>query len=66
MCTQYRVNNKFCKLPFARDFGKKVDIRKISVLNHFKQALKGHLSSLKMPFTDALHIFVLYASGLYF
>lgn len=42
-------NDKFCKLLFTLNFGKKVDIRKTVVLNYFsflfcfKQALKTHL-----------------------
>ena len=42
-------NDKFCKLLFTLNLGKKVDIRKTGVLNYFsflfcfKKALKTHL-----------------------
>ena len=43
----YRVTDKFRKLPFTLDFRKKVDIRKIIVLNHLKQALgANHIQTL--------------------
>ena len=48
---QGRVNDKFWKLLFTSDFGKKVDIRKIDVLNNFK-----HDYFMK-PFIDALNIY---------
>ena len=49
---QGRVNDKFWKLLLTSDFGKKVDIRKIDVLNHFKHNyfVKSCINALNIYF----------------
>ena len=56
-------NDKFCKLLFTLNFGKKVDIRKTVVLNYFsflfcfKQALKTHLFEKRLLLITIIFLF---------
>ena len=49
---QGRVKDKFWKLLLTSDFGKKVDIRKIDVLNHFNHNyfVKSCINALNIYF----------------